>query len=63
MRNFRFCIVLLTPCKQNFRQEKGHYFIFFCVLLAIVYVLSRTGAPTDCAVGPNSAALEGFDIG
>jgi len=43
--------------------ERGHYFIFFCVLIAIVYVLSRTGAPVDCGVDPALATPEGFDIG
>ena len=39
--------------------EKGHYFIFFCVLLAIVYVLSRTGAsPGDAASASTAGCAE-----
>jgi hypothetical protein len=48
-------------------QEKGHYFVFFCVLLAIVYVLSRTGsavAGKSCDEAPAFASSLGdFDIG
>lgn len=37
------------------------YFVGTCVLLAIVYVLSRTGAPAGCATVPGGVP-DGFDI-
>ena len=37
------------------------YFVGTCVLLAIVYVLSRTGAPAGCSTVPG-AVPDGFDI-
>jgi 3'-phosphoadenosine 5'-phosphosulfate synthase len=49
------------PGQNDDSQERGQYFVFFCVLLAIVYVLSRTGQPASC---PDGVLPDGnFDIG
>jgi len=44
-------------------QERGHYFVFFCVLLAIVYVLSRTGTAANCDTPSALMDMGSFDIG
>jgi len=41
--------------------QRMPYFVGTCVLLAIVYVLSRTGAPAGCSTVPG-AVPDGFDI-
>ena len=55
-----------APCLISLfsmQQERGHYFIFFCVLLAIVYVLSRTGTAANCDTPSALMDLGSFDIG
>jgi hypothetical protein len=37
--------------------------VFFCVLLAIVYVLSRTGAAASCDTPATLSDFASFDIG
>jgi len=49
------------PGHENDPSTKMPYFVGTCVLLAIVYVLSRTGAPPSCPTGVGGAG--DFDIG